>query len=305
MNLKEQLYVCTLARCGTISRAAEELYISPPALSVYLSNLEKYLGVRLFERTGKSLIPTSMGREYVERAERMLQMKKEFDLLLEQSSGNCKGSLRVGIQHRRAITVAPYLTGRFLEEYPDVNLIFKEGVHDELVQMYQSNAIDFLIYTCADELADTTYVELGEEHVLLALPESHPACKKLWWKEGERFPHLDLHCLGEEVFILPAKKQSMRETAERILEQYRIRPRRTIEVSYFETAISMVRYGIGIGFNRSGYIEGMDRYPSVQYSLIGDDPYSSRLVLAYRKGRTLSPHMKRFIELLEECINKT
>ena len=46
MNLKEQQYVCTLARCQTISKAAEELYISPSALSVYISNLEKYLGVK-------------------------------------------------------------------------------------------------------------------------------------------------------------------------------------------------------------------------------------------------------------------
>ena len=92
MNLKEQLYVCTLAKCGTISKAAEELYISPPALSVYLSNLEKYLGVRLFERTGKSLVLTSMGREYVERAEKMLKMKEEFELLLEQSNGNARGA---------------------------------------------------------------------------------------------------------------------------------------------------------------------------------------------------------------------
>lgn len=305
MNLKEQLYVCTLAKCGTISKAAEELYISPPALSVYLSNLEKYLGVRLFERTGKSLVPTSMGREYVERAEKMLQMKEDFELLLEQSSGKCKGSLRVGIQHRRAISIAPYLMVHFLKEYPDINLIIKEGVYDELVQMYQTNAIDFLIYTCADELPDTTYVDLGEEHVLLVLPEHHPANASTWWKEGEHFPHLDPSFLTDEVFVLPIKKQSLRSTAERILEQYRIRPKRIIEIRYFETAMSMVDQGVGIGFNRSGYIQGMDRFPGVRYCLIGDVPYSARLVLAYRKGRNLAPHMERLIELIKEHINKT
>ena len=68
MNLKEQQYVCTLARCQSLSRAAEELFISPSALSVYISNLEKYLGVRLFERTGrgKAFVLTSIcgaGRE--------------------------------------------------------------------------------------------------------------------------------------------------------------------------------------------------------------------------------------------------
>ena len=85
MNLKEQQYVCTLARCQSLSRAAEELFISPSALSVYISNLEKYLGVRLFERTGrgKAFVLTSIGEEYVVRAEKMLELKAEFEGLVE------------------------------------------------------------------------------------------------------------------------------------------------------------------------------------------------------------------------------
>ena len=78
MNLKEQQYVCTLARCQTISKAAEELYISPSALSVYISNLEKYLGISLFLRTGRSFVLTPIGEEYVSRARKMLEMKDEF-----------------------------------------------------------------------------------------------------------------------------------------------------------------------------------------------------------------------------------
>lgn len=67
MNLKEQQYVSTLARCQTISKAAEELYISPSALSVYISNLEKYLGISLFLRTGRSFVLTPIGEEYRKR----------------------------------------------------------------------------------------------------------------------------------------------------------------------------------------------------------------------------------------------
>lgn len=67
MNLKEQQYVCTLARCQTISKAAEELYISPSALSVYISNLEKYLGISLFLQTGRSFVLTPIGEEYRKR----------------------------------------------------------------------------------------------------------------------------------------------------------------------------------------------------------------------------------------------
>ena len=100
MNLKEQQYVCTLARCQSLSRAAEELFISPSALSVYISNLEKYLGVRLFERTGrgKAFVLTSIGEEYVVRAEKMLELKalllsaiEEHPELSEEERGNLLG----------------------------------------------------------------------------------------------------------------------------------------------------------------------------------------------------------------------
>ena len=55
MNMKEQQYVCVLAECGSITRAAKELYISQPALSIYINNLEKSLNVKLFERLGNGL----------------------------------------------------------------------------------------------------------------------------------------------------------------------------------------------------------------------------------------------------------
>ena len=120
MNLKEQQYVCTLARCQTISKAAEELYISPSALSVYISNLEKYLGISLFLRTGRSFVLTPIGEEYVSRARKMLEMKDEFDCLVDHARRKAHPSIRIGIQQRRAISIAPELLKRFMEEYPDV-----------------------------------------------------------------------------------------------------------------------------------------------------------------------------------------
>lgn len=54
MDLKEQKYVCTLAECKSLTRASERLYISQPALSLYINNVEKILGARLFERNGRN-----------------------------------------------------------------------------------------------------------------------------------------------------------------------------------------------------------------------------------------------------------
>ena len=68
MDLKEQKYVCTLAECKSLTRASERLYISQPALSLYINNVEKILGARLFERNGRKFELTWLGKQYVEKA---------------------------------------------------------------------------------------------------------------------------------------------------------------------------------------------------------------------------------------------
>jgi len=159
MNLKEQQYVCTLARCQSLSRAAEELFISPSALSVYISNLEKYLGVRLFERTGrgKAFVLTSIGEEYVVRAEKMLELKAEFDGLVENELHKSYPAIRVGIQQRRAISIVPEALQRFMEKYPDVDVIFRDGNLGDLTRMYREGSVDFMVSIFRDELPDAVW----------------------------------------------------------------------------------------------------------------------------------------------------
>ena len=304
MNLKEQQYVCTLARCQTISKAAEELYISPSALSVYISNLEKYLGISLFLRTGRSFVLTPIGEEYVSRARKMLEMKDEFDCLVDHARRKAHPSIRIGIQQRRAISIAPELLKRFMEEYPDVEIIFRDGNQEELAAMYREGTVDFVVTMYRDELADVTYRELAKEQVLVALPADHPANAYAYQEDGDDYLHLDMIHLDRETFILPTMAQSMRKTAERIFEQNHIRPRRILEVAHFDIIISMVELGLGIGFNRLGYIKKMSRFQNVRYYYIGRDSFYSRLILAYRKGRVLTECENRLIEILYETVRK-
>ncbi len=109
MNLKEQEYVCALAENGTITAAAKELFISQPALSIYINNLEKSLGVRLFERVGKQFILTYAGEQYVEKAKLILQLSHELDEKLKDITGNYSGRIRIGVQLRRATDFCPLL----------------------------------------------------------------------------------------------------------------------------------------------------------------------------------------------------
>ena len=303
MNLKEQQYVCTLARCRNLSRAAEALFISPSALSVYISNLEKNLGVPLFKRVGKekSFVLTSIGEEYVQRAEKMLEMKAEFDDLLKREQKK-QPVIRIGIQQRRAISMVPEVLARFKGRYPDVELVFHDLVFADLKQMFKENAIDFMVSNFLEELPDTVYHEIAKEPVLLALPDTHPAIQYAYSVEGDAFQHLDLSYLDWETFIVPLPDQSMRRTVDRIFRENHIHPKRLIEIGHFDIIMSMVNQGMGVGFNRLGYLSDMQRFEHVRYFLINREAETSSFRLAYRKGHVLSDCEQHLISIIEETI---
>lgn len=305
MNLKEQQYVCTLARCRNLSRAAEALFISPSALSVYISNLEKNLGVPLFKRVGKekSFVLTSIGEEYVQRAEKMLEMKAEFDDLLKREQKK-QPVIRIGIQQRRAISMVPEVLARFKGRYPDVELVFHDLVVADLKQMFKENAIDFMVSNFLEELPDTVYHEIAKEPVLLALPDTHPAIQYAYSVEGDGLLHLNLSHLDWETFIVPLPDQSMRRTADRLFRENHIHPKRLIEIGHFEIIMSMVNQGMGVGFNRLGYLSDMQRFEHVRYFLINREAETSSFRLAYRKGHVLSACERALIEIVEETVRE-
>lgn len=303
MNLKEQIYVCTLARCGTITKAADELFLTAPALSMFLSTLEKNLGVRLFQRTGKNLQLTSIGREYVHYAEQMIQLKEQFDHVLAQEIGMQKRTVRIGVQQRRAISAVPWLMARLSDEFPNLNVVFKDGTFEELNKLLEQHQVDYIFYTMDRPVPDADYVVLKREPILVALPDKHRcnACAKE--SPGLRFPYLEISSLDGLPFILPQPSQSLRMAIAHLLEENRIRPSRIIEISHFEVIMRMVSQGVGIGFNREDYLGDLPPIEGIRNYYLGCPPACSPLVLLYPKRKKHGPYHDRLIEVFGEYLS--
>ena len=106
MEVKEQRYVCTLAETGNLTKAADQLFISQPALSIYISNLEKRLGTPLFERRGKRFVLTQAGERYVWHARKILEEASAFDSEFTNLISDQSGRLRLGIPVARTLADA-------------------------------------------------------------------------------------------------------------------------------------------------------------------------------------------------------
>lgn len=300
MNLKEQLYICTLAQCQSISKASEKLYISQPALSMYLNNLENTLGVKLFYRKDKKLLPTYAGQCYLEKAERMLEMKHEFDTQLFGIRNGLRGQLRLGVQQRRAPYFLTPVLERFKREYPEVQLIIKDNIYKPLLQLFQNDDIDLLISTIDGDLLNCEQHLIYKERLLVMLPQHHPACATAREVPGQPFPILDLKQLDGERFLLQTEQQSLRRDCDRALASCGVIPGNIEVISSIEFCMQLVAEGMGVGFNREGYIKYIRYDKPVRYFDFEPQPRLSAFVVANKKDAFLPDYAQRMIALLVE-----
>lgn len=300
MNLKEQTYICTLARWGTISRAAEELHLTAPALSMFLSTLEKNLDVRLFRRTGKTLEPTAIGREYIRIAEKMLLLKEEFDQALAREKGRDRPLVRIGIQQRRAITAIPRLMSRLKQTLPELEVVFRDGTYSELSRLFEQRQVDYMFYTLEALVPGTEYTVLQREPVLAVIPRSNPCSDLARTAEGLDRPWLDPAALEGQTLILPPRFQSLRITIDRLLADTGVRPGEIMEIGNIAAIAEMAVQGMGIGFLRRAYLRNLRQLDNVCLCYLGQEPVASPLVLLYPPEKKKESYHAPLVDIFRE-----
>ena len=112
---------------GGLTRAAEALYISQPALSKYLSRLERNLGVALFDHSSSPLKLSYAGRRYYEYVKRIQAMDRQLHHELTSIRSDESGEIRVGIAQWRGSMLLPVLIPAFQKKYPHISIEVEEG----------------------------------------------------------------------------------------------------------------------------------------------------------------------------------
>ena len=148
MYLKEQIYVLEIYKQQSLSKAAQRLHISQPALSNYLNHLEQNLGIALFVREKRRLVPTEAGTIYIDIAARMVRLQETFYLRLKPLLETAPCVLRIGIQRIRGASMIPKILQFFAERYPEIKVEFLKGSFMELLSGLESDDLDLLFGYC-------------------------------------------------------------------------------------------------------------------------------------------------------------
>lgn len=305
MLLKELQYILAIEKYGNITRAAEHLYISQPALSKYIKNLEETLNVKILEPSGRNILLTDAGKHYVQAARDMIAIYEDMTRDLLSSDDTIRGMLRVGTTFMRSPLLFPEVLARFQKKYPNVEVTLFEENSDHLESQLAGGLIDLVIAKGpVNSIYKFTVQPLFEEEFLLALPKTHPSVEDALPQENGGRAWLDLDELSGERFILLNPGHHTRFMSDQLFAQHKFSPSRTLLTANIETAIRMAAKGLGATFvpeffATSDTVRQMD----LRFFSVGPK-YPIRTYTAFNMMRRHDAHLTRyakdFIQIMQD-----
>lgn len=274
-------------RLGSFSRAAEELFVTQPTVSMQIKKLADALGLPLFEQIGRNVRPTDVGRELYESCRRIFENLANLEMKISEHKGMKRGRLRLGV-----VTTAKYFVpevlGEFCRLYPGIDVALKVSNRDRIIERLNTHEDDLYIMGQApDEGIDIESYPLAPNPLVLLAPRDHPLV-------GEK--NIPLERIAEEPLILREPGSGIRDATLRMFEQKGLRPKVRMELGSNEAIKHAVVGGLGLAMLslHTLSLEGPDG-PVTLLDVEGF-PIMRHWHLVYPKGKELSLVAEAFLE---------
>lgn len=207
MNLRDFHYIIALADSLNFKRASETCHVSQPTLSMQIKKLEDYLGVQLFERTNKSVMPTDAGLRIIEVARRITQDEKQIIEIARALRDPAAGEFRLGAFPTLASYVFPSYVPAIIKAFPKLHLLLLEEKTDVLLEKLRLGKIDaaLLALPIEDDTLETAH--LFDDPFLLAVGRDHALAHKKTIRIADLDGHRLLllsegHCLRDQALAV-------------------------------------------------------------------------------------------------------
>jgi DNA-binding transcriptional LysR family regulator len=278
-DLNDLLAFRAVAELSSFRKAADAVHISQPAFSRRIDKLEQALGVRLLDRTTRSVSLTAVGRDFARKVEQLLDELDHTLLGIRGVAATRMGEVTIACVPSTVYYFLSQVIRRYHEQYPKIRVkVFDAGANEVLAAVAHGEA-DFGLNFIGGQEADIEFKPLLEERFVAACRRDHPLAKKrkVAWNE-----------LGAYDFISVAKSSGNRLLLDQALAGVAGRPQSIYEAQHVTTMLGLVEAGLGVAAVPSLAMPAKDHPLLVSVPLI--EPVVTRRVgLIRRKGRSLSP----------------
>jgi len=224
-------------RLSSFTRAAEELFVTQPTVSMQIKKLSDALGLPLFEQVGRNVRPTEIGSELYESCRRIFESLANLEMKVSDHKGLKRGRLRLGV-----VTTAKYFVpevlGDFCRLYPGIDVALKVSNRDRIIERLNAFEDDLYIMGQAPDAGmDIESYPFAPNPLVLMAPRDHPLV-------GEK--NIPLSRIAEEPLILREPGSGIRDTTLREFERHGLTPKVRMELGSNEAIKHAVVGGLGL-----------------------------------------------------------
>jgi len=276
-----------IVRNGSFTRAAEELFLTQPTVSMQTKKLTDAFGLPLLTQIGRRVRPTEAGEIVYSTIREMFASLNNLDVALSEIQGLKRGRLRLTVVST-AKYVAPDLLGKFNELYPNIELSLKVSNQDRVLERMASHEDDlYIMGQVAHEFEDVEVYPFAPNPLVVVAPKGHALTHR---------SEISLKELAEAPFILREPGSGIRDATLKMFEKANIRPRIKMELGSNEAIKHAVLAGLGLSVLslHSMTLEG----PQGPLALldVSGFPIMRQWFIVHPKGRSLSLVAQSFLE---------
>jgi DNA-binding transcriptional LysR family regulator len=293
-TIKQLRAFALVCRFGVLTRAADEMFVTQPAVSVLVRQMEETLGMRLFDRTSRSLRPTAAALEILPTVERMLRDLESIQLSAKELVGRERGHLRFAATPSIAAAIVPQLIAEYRSLYPNIQVSVDDAASDQLSAYMLGGDVEFGIGTISDRPDGITQRCLARDTLCAIVRKDSPLARtrRVRWEDVLRYPWIGIktgsgirNLIDETLFALGVRKPL------------------DFEVSYMTTGLAMTQAGLGVAIFPGMLLGSFPHQDLVARKL--EAPVVTREVnLICRAEHSLSPAAESFIDLWHKRIGK-
>jgi len=280
----------SVAQHLSYTRAAEVLYLTQPAVSMQIKQLENVVGIPLFERMGKSLFLTEAGDELLVYARNISQQLIEVSDVFDELRGSKKGRLNIAVA-TTASSFSLKLLGEFYKRFPGANITFDVTNRASLLNHLEKNTTDMVIMGQPPEGLDVEAESFMDNPLVVVAPIGHELVGK---------KNIPLKVLQQETFIMREHGSGTRIAMERFFEESGYSISSVMEISSNEAINEAVVAGLGLGIVSKDTLELKLKMGQLKILDVESFPIMRHWYLVHRKGKRFTALMTAFKNLVQQ-----
>ncbi|MBD2775532.1 LysR family transcriptional regulator [Iningainema tapete] len=280
------------ARHGSFTRAAEELFLTQPTVSMQIKQLTKSVGLPLFEQVGKRLYLTEAGRELFATCRQIFETIAQFEMKVADLKGLKQGQLRLAV-----ITTAKYfiprLLGPFCQLYPGIDISLQVTNHEGILERMSSNLDDLYIMSQVPEHMDVNFQAFLENPLVVLAPINHRLVKE---------KNIPIQSLADEPFIMREPGSGTRRSVQNLFDEHGVTVKVRLELGSNEAIKHAIAGGLGISVLSRHTL--LPEAADLAILDVQHFPIKRNWYIVYPSGKQLSIVARTYLDYLIEAVKK-